>query len=197
MPDFHTYSRQEPFSYSVCRTLQIGDGNPAGLQRAWRASPLSCPIVCVQAGESWRFLRGSGVEKVFLGCPAVEMKSQFLSQTWFPSALGLCREPGFTLCVPQMRWALEKESCYTQEGIKLVLYLGMRFKNSTSLKLWKPALNIITCGLSMEKYVLSGNLMAEVILHPWGVKCAVLRDLCCSAEETRVAFLSFRRKRYV
>lgn len=61
------------------------------------------------------------------------------------------------------------------------------FKKLNKLKALKTSSEYNHLQLSMEKYVLSGNLMAKVILHSWGVKCAVLRDLLCFAEERRVA----------
>ncbi|KAF2977283.1 hypothetical protein EK904_005083 [Melospiza melodia maxima] len=73
----------------------------------------------------------------------MEMKSQFLSQTWFPSAVGLCREPEFGFCVPQMHSALEKECSCTQDGIKFVELAGAvprdGFKKLNKLKALKTS----------------------------------------------------------
>lgn len=73
----------------------------------------------------------------------MEMKSQFLSQTWFLSTVGLCREPGFGFCVPQMHSALAKECSCTQDGIEFVELVGAvprdGFKKLNKLKVLKTS----------------------------------------------------------
>lgn len=103
------------------------------------------------------FREGSGVQEVFHGSPAMEMKSQFRSQTEFQSVAGLCGEPGLALCAPQMFPPPEKGCCCTWEEMgpvlwnALVLYVGVGLKkkdkfhalesstenNSLQLKQWK------------------------------------------------------------
>lgn len=131
------------------------------------------------------FREGSGVQEVFHGSPAMEMKSQFRSQTEFQSAAGLCGEPGLALCAPQMFPPPEKGCCCTWEEMgpvlwnALVLYVGVGLKKKkTNFVLWKAALKIIACNLSSGKYVLGDSPVAGgVIFHSWGVNCVVLRDL--------------------
>jgi len=102
--------------------LKTGDETRAGLRVAGRASP---------SPEAWRGAgkrelefseRRVGVEEVFGGSPAMEVKSHFPSRKRFRSAVGLCVEPGVAWCVPQVLPPPAKGCCcaWEETGPRLV-----------------------------------------------------------------------------